>query len=68
MYLNQSGCNFTTTWGPDFQEAYRTTGTLHIKGPVLVENSPYAIRLAIVRDDNSMPSSPMVDYFLLPVK
>ena len=62
--------NDFTTWGPDFssQEAYRTTGTLHIKGPVLVENSPYAIRVAIVRNDNSIPSPPIVDYFLLPVK
>lgn len=38
------------TWGPDFrsQESLRTTGTFHIKGPVLVDSSPYYIRVAIV--------------------
>jgi hypothetical protein len=59
------------TWGPDFrsQEAFRTTGTFHIKGPVLVENSEYDIRIAILAKDGSVLSKPIVDTFiLLPVK
>jgi hypothetical protein len=59
------------TWGPDFrsQEAFRTTGAFHIKGPVLVENSQYDIRIAILAKDGSILSKPIVDSFiLLPVK
>jgi hypothetical protein len=60
-----------TTWGPDFrsQEAFRTTGTFHIKGPILVENSEYDIRIAILAKDGSILSKPIVDTFiLLPVQ
>jgi len=34
----------------------------------LVENPPYAIRVAIVVNDNSILSPPIVEEFLLPVK
>jgi hypothetical protein len=56
------------TWGPDFrsQEALRTTATFHIKGPVLVDNSPYYIRVAIVNQGNKMISNPVTDTFMLP--
>ncbi|HEY7082532.1 MAG TPA: hypothetical protein VH500_22815 [Nitrososphaeraceae archaeon] len=55
------------TWGPDFrsQEAVQSTGTFHIQGPLLVENSPYSIRVAIVDKDNSVISNPVVDTFTL---
>lgn len=55
------------TWGPDFrsQEALLTTGTFHIKGPVLVENSQYDIRIAILAKDGSILSKPIVDTFIL---
>jgi plastocyanin len=56
-----------STWGPDFrsQEAVQSTGTFHIQGPMLVENSPYSIRVAIVSKDNSILSTPIVDTFAL---
>jgi len=56
------------TWGPDFrsQESMRTTGTFHIKGPVLVDNSPYYIKVAIVNQGNKIISNPVTDTFMLP--
>ena len=53
------------TWGPDFrsQEAVQSTGTFHIQGPMLVENSPYSIRVAIIDKDNSVLSNPITDTF-----
>jgi hypothetical protein len=56
------------TWGPDFrsQESLRTTGTFHVKGPVLVADLPYYIKVAIVSQDNKVFSKPLVDTFLLP--
>jgi hypothetical protein len=56
------------TWGPDFrsQESLRTTGTFHIKGPVLVNDSPYYIKVAIVNQGNKMISNPVTDTFVLP--
>jgi len=56
------------TWGPDFrsQESMRTTGTFHIKGPVLVDNSPYSIKVAIVNQGNKIISNPVKDTFMLP--
>jgi hypothetical protein len=55
------------TWGPDFrsQEAMRTTGTYHIKGPILVDPSEYDIRVAIVAKDNKIFSNPIVSTFML---
>ena len=57
-----------TTWGPDFrsQESLRTTGTFHIKGPVLVDGSPYYIKIAIVNQGNKIISNPVPDTFMLP--
>jgi hypothetical protein len=56
-----------TTWGPDFigQEAFQTTGTFHIRGPVLVENSPYNITVSLVSKDNQIFSNPILDTFTL---
>jgi hypothetical protein len=56
------------TWGPDFrsQESLRTTGTFHIKGPILVDNSPYYVKVAIVNQGNKIISNPLTDTFLLP--
>ncbi|PWU82656.1 MAG: hypothetical protein DLM72_00655 [Candidatus Nitrosopolaris wilkensis] len=53
------------TWGPDFrsQESLRTTGTFHIKGPVLVDNSPYYIRVSIIDQGNKIISNPVIDTF-----
>jgi plastocyanin len=55
------------TWGPDFrsQESLRTTGTFHIKGPVMVENSPYYIRVSIVDLSKKIISNPLIDTFAL---
>jgi hypothetical protein len=55
------------TWGPDFrsQESIRSTGTFHIKGPILVENSQYNIRIAIIARDGSILSKPIADTFAL---
>jgi plastocyanin len=55
------------TWGPDFrsQEAVQSTGTFHIQGPLLVQNSPYTVRVAIVSKDNSVLSNPVADTFTL---
>jgi hypothetical protein len=53
------------TWGPDFrsQESLRTSGTFHIKGSVMVENSPYYIRASIVDLSKKVISNPLVDTF-----
>src|SRR5437867_1580947 len=69
-YDSADGVSEFTTWGPDFhsQEAIRSTGTFHIKGPVLVENSQYGIRVAIISKDNSILSNPIADTFALPPK
>lgn len=55
------------TWGPDFrsQEGIRTTGTYHIKGPVLVHPSEYDVRVAIVAKDNKVFPNPIVSTFVL---
>lgn len=57
-----------TTWGPDFigQEAVHTTGTFHIRGPMLTQNSPYSILISIVGKDNRIFPSPVSETFLLP--
>jgi len=57
-----------TTWGPDFigQVPTATTGTFHIKGPVLIQNSPYSIKVLIVGKDNRIFPSPISETFLLP--
>jgi plastocyanin len=56
------------TWGPDFigQEAVNSDGTFHIKGPVLIENSPYPIDVQITAKDNKEISPPLGDQFILP--
>ena len=56
-----------TTWGPDFrsQESFRTTGTYHLKGPLLVENSEYDIRIAVIARDSILLSKPIADTFVL---
>jgi plastocyanin len=55
------------TWGPDFrsQEAVQSTGTFHIQGPLLVENSLYTISVAVVGKDDSIISNPVIDTFTL---
>lgn len=54
-----------TTWGPDFrsQESFRTTGTFHIQGPILVKDSPYSIKVEIVQKDNKILTPPISDIF-----
>jgi hypothetical protein len=56
-----------TNWGPDFigQEQVRTNGVYHIRGPVLVQNSPYSIQVSIVAKDNAVLSSLISDTFVL---
>jgi hypothetical protein len=58
------------TWGPDFigQEAIQNTGTFHIKGPILIENSPYAVNVKITAKDNTELSPPIGDSFIFPTK
>lgn len=57
-----------TTWGPDFigQEAVHTTGTFYIRGPMLIQNSPYSIQVSIVGKDNRIFPSPISEIFVLP--
>lgn len=61
--------NNFTTWGPDFssQEAFRTTGTFHIKGPVLIQDSQYGVKVDIVSLDNNKLSS-IGDIFVISPK
>ncbi len=56
-----------TTWGPDFrsQEAFRTTGTYHIRGPLLVDNSEYDLRISIMAKDGTILPKPLTDTFVL---
>ena len=57
-----------STYGPDFivQEAIHTDGVFHIRGPVLIENSPYSIQISIVGKDNKIFPSPISETFELP--
>lgn len=59
-----------TTWGPDFigQEGYRTTGTFHVMGPVLVTDQPYSVSVSIVGSDNNLFTNPPSDTFDLPIQ
>lgn len=56
-----------TSWGPDFigEEQVRSDGVYHIRGPVLVQNSPYSIQVSIVAKDNAILPSPISDTFVL---
>ena len=56
------------TWGPDFigQKAINNDGTFHIKGPILIENVPYAIDVQITAKDNNEILPPVRDQFVLP--
>lgn len=66
--LSKNATSDFVTWGPDFigQEAVRSTGTFHIKGPVLVDNSQYSIKVGIIANGNSILSTPIADTFVLP--
>jgi hypothetical protein len=57
-----------STYGPDFisQEAIHTDGVFHIRGPVLIGNSPYSIQISIVGKDNKIFPSPISETFELP--
>jgi hypothetical protein len=57
-----------STYGPDFisQEAIHTDGVFHIRGPVLIGNSPYSIQVSIVGKDNKIFPSPISETFELP--
>ena len=65
-HRSKSNSTDFTTWGPDFrsQEAFRTTGTYHLKGPILVEDSEYNIRIAITARDGTVLSKPIIDTFV----
>lgn len=54
----------TTTSGPDLSSPI--TGTYHIEWPILVEPTPYLIRVEGTDVDNIRPAQPVVDEFLLP--
>jgi plastocyanin len=56
------------TWGPDLtdQEGVASDGTYHVQGPMMVENDNYTISVSIVQIDDTAPSSPPSDDFLLP--
>jgi plastocyanin len=66
-HISKSNSSDYMTWGPDFrsQEAFRTTGTYHLKGPLLVENSEYDVRIAITSRDGTLLSNPIADTFVL---
>lgn len=54
-----SGSNSAfTTSGPDFsgQTGYQTTGTFHIKGPILDKNVPYFLTITMISRDDQKPS------------
>jgi hypothetical protein len=55
-----------TTWGPDFIGQEETTGTFHIRGPMLIHNSPYSIQVSIIGKDNQIFKSPISETFPLP--
>jgi plastocyanin len=54
----------TTTYGPDLNSPI--TGTYHIEGPILVEPTPYFIKVVVTKIDLTAPSQPIVDEFTLP--
>ena len=54
--------------GPDFIEQglqFQSSGTYHIKGPVLVENSPYYITVSLVSLNDQPLSNDISDTFVL---
>jgi plastocyanin len=57
-----------TTWGPDFigQEEFNTDGVFHISGPLLVQNSQYAIVVSIIASSNRELPHPISETFVLP--
>ena len=54
----------TTTYGPDLNSPI--TGTYHVEGPLLVEPTPYLIRVQVTEINHLAPSQPVVDEFMLP--
>ena len=54
----------TNTYGPDLNSPI--TGTYHIEGPILVEQTPYLILIEVTEIDYSPPSQPIIDEFELP--
>jgi plastocyanin len=54
----------TTTYGPDLNSPI--TGTYHIEGPILVEPTPYLIKVEVTKIDGIAPSQPIVDEFTIP--
>lgn len=57
-----------TSWGPDFigEEQFRSDGVYHIRGPVLVQNSPYSIQVSMTAKDDKAFTNPISDTFVLP--
>ena len=57
----------TSTFGPDLNSPI--TGTYHIEGPILIEPTPYLIKVEVVEVNNlQQPSEPIVEEFILPVQ
>ncbi|HEY0579095.1 MAG TPA: hypothetical protein VGC75_00155, partial [Candidatus Nitrosocosmicus sp.] len=57
-----------TSWGPDFISQglqFQSSGTYHIKGPVLVENSPYYITISVVSLNGQPLPNDISDTFVL---
>jgi hypothetical protein len=44
-----------------YQEGVHSIGTYHIRGSVLVQNSPYSIKISIVANDNAVLPRPFMD-------
>jgi hypothetical protein len=59
-----------TTWGPDFvsQEGHGSTGTFHIQGPMLTNNTQYYLTVQIVSKDGVVFKPPVSDQFILPTQ
>jgi hypothetical protein len=76
LYHHQSATSTTaaasqkhfTTRGPDFigQEEFNTDRVFHIRGPVLVQNSPYSIAVSIISSSNRDLPHPISETFALP--
>lgn len=64
--VNGTNTGFVT-WGPDISGTATGphTGAFHIKGPVMVQNEPYTLKVSITNIDDEILDEPITEEFIL---
>ncbi len=57
--ISKNATALSPTQGPDFIGQVPTATTFHIRGPMLIDNSPYSIKVSIIGKDNRIFSNPI---------